>query len=448
MPNGRERNTQTDTKWLRITNTYGERATAPIARGATVDLEFVVKAVRFHNTRWRQVLAFIAGQFHRRAFLTLGPLQFDELEEPAVRGPQWSVVDTRLCGICGSDTKQAFLEGRPDNPLTSIISFPHVLGHEQMGVVKEAGAESPLAKGTRVALYSSIACAVRGTVPPCRFCALGFPPLCENLTAGPLAPAIHIGNSRDLVGGFAERLSAHTSQLFAVPDSVSDELAMIADTAGVALQPLLRHPPRPDRPLLIYGLGSIGLCAVGLARVLYPKAEVWAVGKYEHQRAMARKLGAHRVFASKPVQLIEELAQASGSPIRRPWFGLPWLERGVGTVYDTVASAETLETSMRVVDKRGLLVELGVASPKRFEWTMLYFKELEVQGSNAFGWIEFEGERAHCYEVYWKLLARGLDLSPLVTHRFGLKQWQDALLCARERERNGAIKVALVAQGG
>ena len=211
-----------------------------------------MRAVVFHDSRWRQATAFLLGQLWRGAFLSrLGPARLVELPEPTPRGPQWAVVDTTLCGVCGSDTKELFLEGRPDNPITAIISFPHALGHEAVGVVREAGPESGVAKGTRVALCSSIGCEVRGLTPPCRSCAMGQPPLCERLTEGTLAPAIHIGNCRDLPGGFSERFGAHRFQLHPIPDAVTDEQAMISDTVGVALQPLLRHPPRLDRPVVV-----------------------------------------------------------------------------------------------------------------------------------------------------------------------------------------------------
>ena len=397
----------------------------------------------FHDSRWRQALTFLTGSVHRAGYVSaLGPTWVEELPPPKLRGPAWSLVANRLCGICGSDTKQIFLEGRYDNPLTAVISFPHVLGHELMGVVAEPGPESGLSKGTRVALCASIACAVRGTVPPCRMCAMGQPPLCEGLTLGPFAPAIHIGNSRDLNGGFSEQVAAHRTQLYAIPDHVSDEQAMIADTVSVALQPLVRHPPRLDRPVLVYGMGSIGLCTVAIARALYPSAELWAVARYPHQALLAKQLGANQVFTSKPLEVIEAVIAQGGGPVRKPWYGLPWLERGAGTIYDTISSAETMEISLRIADKRAVLVQMGVATPHQFEWTLLYFKEVELKGSNAFGVVDWEGRPQHCYEIYWQLIRRGLDVSKILSHRFTLAQWKQAMLCARDR-RGGAVKVAM-----
>jgi len=63
-------------------------------------------------------------------------------------------------------------------------------------------------------------------------------------------------------------------------------------------------------------------------------------------------------------------------------------------VYDTVGTAETLEVGVRITDPCARIVITGVGAPKRFEWTPLYFKEVELVGSNAFGVEEVEGVRA------------------------------------------------------
>ena len=57
--------------------------------------------------------------------------------------------------------------------------------------------------------------------------------------------------------------------------------------------------------------------------------------------------------------------------------------------------------------------------PRRFEWTPLYFKEIAVIGSNAFGVEEFEGARRHAMEIYLDLVReRRIDVTPILTHRF------------------------------
>ena len=84
----------------------------------------------------------------------------------------------------------------------------------------------------------------------------------------------------------------------------------------------------------------------------------------------------------------------------------------------------------------------GVAAPRRFEWTPLYFKEISVIGSNAFGLERFEGEKLHAMQIYLKLVERGLDVSSLLTHRFPLEKWRDAFMTMANRRGTNAVKVA------
>jgi threonine dehydrogenase-like Zn-dependent dehydrogenase len=85
----------------------------------------------------------------------------------------------------------------------------------------------------------------------------------------------------------------------------------------------------------------------------------------------------------------------------------------------------------------------GVEPPGRFEWTLLYFKELHVIGSNGFGIEEVRGVRKHAFEHYFDWVAAGLDLSPLITHRFRLAEWDSAVLTAADAKRTGAIKIVI-----
>ena len=75
-----------------------------------------------------------------RAFVgPLAPMQLREIADPALPADDWVVLRTRLCGVCGSDTKQVYLNGSYDNPMTAFISFPQVLGHEVVATVERVG---------------------------------------------------------------------------------------------------------------------------------------------------------------------------------------------------------------------------------------------------------------------------------------------------------------------
>src|SRR5580658_8844916 len=112
-------------------------------------------------------------------------------------------------------------------------------------------------------------------------------------------------------------------------------------------------------------------------------------------------------------------------------------------VYDTIGSTETVETSLRLLATGGTLVVSGVEPPKRFEWTPLYFKEIRVIGSNGFGIEDVGGVAKHAMEHYFDFIAGGLDLTPVITHRFPLERWDKAVLAVKNSRRTGAVKVLL-----
>ena len=89
------------------------------------------------------------------------------------------------------------------------------------------------------------------------------------------------------------------------------------------------------------------------------------------------------------------MARETGGEVLAPWYGMPWIHGGgVDVVYDTVGYPQTVEVGVRIAASRGAIVVTGVEVPQRFEWTPLYFKEIAVIGSNAFGVEEFEGAPA------------------------------------------------------
>jgi len=112
-------------------------------------------------------------------------------------------------------------------------------------------------------------------------------------------------------------------------------------------------------------------------------------------------------------------------------------------VYDTIGSVETVETSLRLLMTGGSLVVSGVEAPKRFEWTPLYFKELRVVGSNGFGVESVRGVSQHAMLHYFDFVGEGFDLTPVITHRFPLERWDEAVLALKDAARTGAVKVLL-----
>ena len=366
--------------------------------------------------------------------------------------PDWFVVRPRLTGICGSDSKQVLLdfEGDSDSAMSGLCSFPQVMGHEVVADVVELGPEAEgFEVGQRVVLNPWLSCAPRGITPVCPACQAGDYSLCWSFTDGDITPGIHTGVSSDATGGYAELMPAHSSMLFAVPDSIDDEHAVFADPFAVSLHSITRHPPPPGGKVLVWGAGALGSCAVAILRALHPDVEIAVIARFDAQAALAQRLGAHLVLRlATKLELVEQLAAWSGGVLKPTMEGLDGIPMchpgGIDVAYDTISKPDTLEVEVRVLKARGTVVKSGVASPARWEWSPLYFKEISWVGSNAFGIEEVDGVRKHGIEHYLDLAASGrIDLTGMLTHTFGLTEWQDAFAAIADQERSGAIKVAI-----
>jgi threonine dehydrogenase-like Zn-dependent dehydrogenase len=396
-----------------------------------------VKALVFRHDLAREAASAIGGRVSRRAFVSrLAPVRLEDIDEPPLPAADWVRVETTFSGLCGSDVKQILLNGARDNPLTALVSFPHVLGHEVVGRRTDTG--------QRVVLNPWLSCGPRGIDPPCPACRAGRYPWCRNFRSGGLPVSIHLGNCAAAAGAHAERFGAHPSQLFAIPDGVGDEAAVLADPVSVSLRSILLAPPPAGRAVLVYGSGTLAFAAIALLRHLYPATEVWAATRLGARAGLAARLGAHAVLSSSPGELVAQVARRAGAAPLEPWSKRHWLQDGPAVVYDTIGSTETVETSLRLIATGGTLVVSGVEPPKRFEWTLLYFKEVRVIGSNGFGVEEVGGVAKHAMAHYLDFVAAGLDLTPVITHRFPLERWDEAVLAVKDARHTGAVKVLLV----
>jgi threonine dehydrogenase-like Zn-dependent dehydrogenase len=385
---------------------------------------------------------------HLQVGLSRVPMRLTELERPGLVRDDWVVARTRLTGICGSDAKQVFMDfgdDYTDSALNGLFTFPTVLGHEVVAEVVETGpAVTALEVGQRVVLNPWLSCGPRGIDPPCGSCRDGDYSLCWHFTQGPLAAGIHTGTSKDAPGGFAQYLPAHQSMLIPVPDTLSDEVAVLADPFAVSLHSVTRHPPPPGGKVLVYGGGALGTTATAILRALHPDVEVMVVARFPAQAALARHLGATVVDPFPVEQLLEEAAAWSGGVLQRVEGSLPMAHPGgIDVVYDTVGTGETAAIGARLLKARGTMVKSGVHAPERWEWSPLYFKELSWVGSNAFGVEEVDGRRQHGIAHYLRLAEEGrIDLAGLLTHTYRLDQWREAFVTLATQQESGAIKVA------
>jgi threonine dehydrogenase-like Zn-dependent dehydrogenase len=380
--------------------------------------------------------------------LAAAPMRLMDVDRPKLLGPDWVLARTRLTGICGSDAKQVFMDfGNVEGTtLGSWVSFPQVLGHEVVAEVVELGPEARgLSVGQRVVLNPWLSCAPRGIRPLCPSCQVGDLSLCEHFSDGRVAPGIHTGTSSDATGGWAELLPAHDSMLFPVPDEIPDEVAVFADPFAVSLHSVTRNPPPPRGKVLVYGHGALGTCVNAIVHALHPGVDVAVVARFPAQVELAKRLGASLILdPGDRAAIIEQVSDWAGGRVVPNSFGLPMAHPGgVDVVYDTIGKSETLEVGARVLRARGTLVQSGVHGAERWESSPLYFKELRLTGSNAFGVEEVEGARKHGIEHYLHMVRAGrVDLTGMLTHTFRLEEWREAFEVLANQGESGAIKVA------
>jgi threonine dehydrogenase-like Zn-dependent dehydrogenase len=378
-----------------------------------------------------------------------GPLGLRRLPDPASPGPDWVPLEPIFTGVCGSDVTEATLQADWDNPLSGLVSFPHVMGHEIVARVTDR-AGTDLSPGETVVVNPWLGCAARG-LPPCPACADGMLPLCAHQgepLPGVTGSGIHTGNIRGLPGGMGTRMHAHRSQLRRLPEGLEPRAGVLADPLAVgahAAEQVLGagHPARSgivggaaaSGVIVVLGAGTIGLAvAASLRRLGAERVVVSAAWPY--QRALVVALGAETI-SHRPLAVAEHVAKAAGGRLTRPWRGLPWLiAGGAAAVVDAVGSAATAELSLAIVRPGGLVVRVGVGRARRTQATLTYFKEVTVVGSN--------GYRRDDLDVALAMLAGGeVPWRDWLTHRFPLARWREAFRTAARPQDHAAVKVTI-----
>jgi threonine dehydrogenase-like Zn-dependent dehydrogenase len=135
-------------------------------------------------------------------------------------------------------------------------------------------------------------------------------------------------------------------------------------------------------------------------------------------------------------------ARITGAKLYEGMFGNRMLLGGFDVIYDCVGSARTLQDSLRWVRAGGAVVIVGVKlAPLKLDLNPLWYQEVDLTGVWGHGAESWQGETRHTYAVVIDLMRQGKITSDgLITHRFPLRQWRQAVSTALDK-RSGAIKV-------
>ena len=365
----------------------------------------------------------------------LSPVRYTSVPEPSLPGPRWLKVRNRACGLCGTDVHLMALDLDPRSFPAALPGLPRVyLGHEVLATVEEVGAEvDGFEPSDRVAVRIDWpSCAQMEISPPCPRCAEGAYMLCENLGRRAMP--------RDTGGGFSTKSVLHRSQPFLLPSSLTDDQALLLEPAAVAIHAVLRSLPAAGESVLVIGAGTIGLLTVAALRHLAPDAEVRCLARHRFQADAAAALGARVVTGGG--DLYRRLANDSGARYVKGHLSNEILLGGFDTIFDTVGSDNTLQDALRWVRGRGRLVLVGVnMEPGKMDYSPLWHQEITVIGVNSHA-TEADGRTSFDHAADFLPEVPSLP-GLLLTHRFPVARWKDAVRAFLDKKGSRAVKIIL-----
>jgi L-iditol 2-dehydrogenase len=393
-------------------------------------IRFHYRPVRYLWTRWAAA---------RRPALALGPLgciTLDDVEPPALPGPEWVRVQTSLSGVCGSDLSA--VTAHDSFTLEPFGAYPFTFGHENVGRITEMGtAAGDWTIGDRVVVNPMLACLQRGLANICAACARGDYGLCRSTTEGTVGTGPMIGYCPRVGGGWSPSFVAHRSQLHEAT-SLADEVAVLTDPFASALRPVLLHPPVQDDVVLVMGAGTIGALTVKALRLTGWTGPVGVLGRHEFQRDLARKAGADSVFARRD-DVYAWAGTLAGARSYKPSLAPRFVEGGPSLIYDTVGSQSSIGDAFALAREGGRVILVGAAARVAADWTRVWYRQLTVAGVFAYGNVP-DGRDVYAASI--DLIRRaGLADLEMVTHEFELEDYRAGLAAALDKRGHRSIKV-------
>ncbi|MBN2495580.1 MAG: alcohol dehydrogenase catalytic domain-containing protein [Deltaproteobacteria bacterium] len=335
-------------------------------------------------------------------------LAVKEKKDPEI-GPSDVRIEIKACGVCGSDIHFYETDDQGYILYPGLTRFPCIIGHEFAGRVAECGkAVADLKNGDPVTVEEMIWC---GYCNPCRN---GFPNHCINLE--------ELGFTVD--GAFAEQIAVGAKYCWKVDkilerfgDEKGYEVAALSEPSSVAYNGMFERAGgfRPGAFVAVFGTGPIGLAAVGLAAA-GGAGKIVAFEVSEARRALASKVGAEHVYDPKDTAAHEALLEHSDGE------GFDFMVEAAGAPHLTIPEME------KALAINGKIVQIGRAAQK----VPMYLEAFQVRRGQVFG---AQGHSGHAtFPNVVRLVASGrLDLSPIITARFGLDEAKQAIGRCTER---------------
>ncbi|HPJ20476.1 MAG TPA: zinc-binding dehydrogenase, partial [Actinomycetota bacterium] len=178
-------------------------------------------------------------------------------------------------------------------------------------------------------------------------------------------------------------------------------------------------------------------------RMLHPDLDIAMVSPGQFGADRAREAGASRILPTGAAA-IEALAASDGGRVVRPRMTkLPILEQGVDAVFDCVGSPDTIDLSLHLLRPGAMLVLVGAAGKQTVDWSLVWSRELTVQGTINSGPEPALGGRRTMEQVAEWLADPAYLVDGLVTHQYDLDEWTLGMDTASAGPKAQAVKVTL-----
>lgn len=337
-------------------------------------------------------------------YIEKGHFEMREKPVPELKDPHDAIVRVTLGSICTSDLH--IKHGSVPRAVPGIT-----VGHEMVGIVEKTGEEVKNVKpGDRVTVNVETYCG------ECFFCRKGYVNNCEDPDGG-----WALGCRID--GGQAEYVRVpHADQgLNRIPDGVSDEQALFTgDILATGFWAARISEITPDDTVLIIGAGPTGICTL-LCVMLKTPRRIIVCEKSEERAAFVRSHYPD-VLVTGPDDCLEFVRKNSS-------------HGGADVVIEVAGADDTFHLAWQCARPNAIVTVVALYDrPQILPLPDMYGKNLTFKTGGVDG--------CDCEEIL-RLIAEGkIDTTPLITHRFGLSQIEEAYRVFENR-LDGVIKVAV-----